>query len=109
MTPKISVPPEAESLDEFYRAYFLPLVRRVVRRHGLRPEDAGDIVQDAFVLAIGKLDLSKNPKVWLYHVVDNLAANWLRKRRRRMNLLVKFRPAGNDQSWDDELRGVSRE
>jgi DNA-directed RNA polymerase specialized sigma24 family protein len=53
-------------------------------------EDAGDVVQDAFILALGKLDVSKNPKAWLYQVVDHLAVNWQRKTQRRARLLAKW-------------------
>jgi DNA-directed RNA polymerase specialized sigma24 family protein len=53
-------------------------------------EDAGDVVQDAFILALSKLDVSKNPKAWLYQVVDHLAVNWQRKTQRRARLLAKW-------------------
>ena len=76
--------------ERFYRLFFLPLVRRVVRRHGMSFEDAGDVVQDAFVLAVGKLDPTKNPKAWLYQVVDHLALNWRRKCLRRAKLAAKW-------------------
>jgi RNA polymerase sigma-70 factor (ECF subfamily) len=92
--------------EQFYRDYFLPLVRRTVRRHRLHFEDAGDIVQDAFVLAVARLDPSRNPKAWLYQVVDNLAANFQRKVERRSRLSARWivRPsaANNaEQSPDD--------
>lgn len=77
-------------LEEFYRLFFLPLVRRAVRRHTLSVEDAGDVVQDAFMLAIAKLDAAKNPKAWLYQVVDHLASNLHRKIERRAYLLERW-------------------
>lgn len=80
-------------LDSFYRELFLPLVRRAVRRQGLSLEDAGDVVQDAFLLALGKLDATKNPKAWLYQVVDHLSLNWRRKRQRHAALLARWTPA----------------
>jgi DNA-directed RNA polymerase specialized sigma24 family protein len=55
-------------------------------------EDAGDVVQDAFVLALGKLDPAKNPKAWLYQVVDHLAVNWQRKAQRRAKLVARWQP-----------------
>lgn len=48
------------------------------------------MVQDAFLLAIGKLDAKQNPKQWLKKVVDNLAANLSRKTRRRAYLLRRW-------------------
>jgi len=79
-------------LEDFYRRLFLPLVRRAVRKHGVPFEDAGDIVQDAFVIAVGKLDPSRNPKAWLYQVVDHLAVNFQRKTLRRAKLVAKWDP-----------------
>lgn len=79
-------------LERFYRLFFLPLVRRAVRKHGMSFEDAGDVVQDAFLLALGKLDPAKNPKAWLYQVVDHLAVNWQRKSQRRAKLVARWHP-----------------
>jgi DNA-directed RNA polymerase specialized sigma24 family protein len=84
---------DSVDLDQFYRSFFRPLVRRAVRRHGLSFEDAGDVVQDAFVLAVGKLDPARNPKAWLYQVVDYLAKNWNRKNIRRARLVALWQPS----------------
>ena len=85
--PREAYAPEFEA---FYRQFFLPLVRRAVRKQGLSMEDAGDVVQDAFILALAKLDPSKNPKAWLYQVVDHLARNWRRKDKRHADLLARW-------------------
>jgi DNA-directed RNA polymerase specialized sigma24 family protein len=85
-------------LEVFYRLFFLPLVRRAVRRHGMSFEDAGDVVQDAFVLAVGKLNPERNPKAWLYSVVDHLAVNARRKTLRRARLVERWQPR------EDQLR-----
>lgn len=77
-------------LDAFYRRIFLPLVRRATWKHRLSKEDARDIVQDAFVLAIAKLDSTKNPKAWLIQVVDHLSLNHQRKNARRAQLAAKW-------------------
>jgi DNA-directed RNA polymerase specialized sigma24 family protein len=72
-------------------------------------EDAGDVVQDAFILALGKLDISKNPKAWLYQVVDHLAVNWQRKTQRRARLLAFWdspSPVGNEGSRDPDDRSL---
>ena len=79
-------------LEGFYRAFFLPLARRAVRKYGLSMEDGADVVQDAFILAVERLDASKNPKAWLYQVVDHLALNLVRKRRRRAALSARWAP-----------------
>jgi DNA-directed RNA polymerase specialized sigma24 family protein len=83
--------PMAEpDLDSFYRQVFMPLVRHATWKHGLQKEDAADIVQDAFVLALGKLDSSRNPKAWLVQVVDLMALNYQRKARRRALLSLRW-------------------
>ena len=48
------------------------------------------MVQDAFLVAIAKLDSTKNPKAWLYQVVDHLAANFQRKVSRRARLIAQW-------------------
>jgi DNA-directed RNA polymerase specialized sigma24 family protein len=79
-------------LDVFYRRVFLPLVRRATWKHHLPKEDACDVVQDAFVLALSKLDSSKNPNAWLVQVVDHLALNHRRKAVRRAALAQRWQP-----------------
>jgi DNA-directed RNA polymerase specialized sigma24 family protein len=73
--------------DEFYRKYFVPLVRRATWKHGLDKEDARDVVQEAFMVALLKLDPQRNPKAWLIQVVDHLSANFHRKLIRRAKLV----------------------
>jgi DNA-directed RNA polymerase specialized sigma24 family protein len=81
--------PDGE-LAAFYGEVFLPLVRRATWRHGLSKEDARDIVQDAFLIAIEKIDAAKNPKAWLIQVVDHLAVNYQRKQLRRVQLAARW-------------------
>jgi DNA-directed RNA polymerase specialized sigma24 family protein len=81
--------PDAE-LAAFYEEAFMPLVRRATWRHRLSKEDARDVVQDAFLLAIEKIDAAGNPKAWLIQVVDHLALNHQRKQIRRSKLLSKW-------------------
>ena len=92
-SPVIPPPVTDPELERFYAEYFLPLVRRAVRRHGLSAQDADDVVQDAFILAIAKLDSAKNPRAWLYQVVDHLSANFQRKVVRRARLMAQWNPS----------------
>ncbi len=69
----------AEVLEAFHRDLFLPLVWRATWRHGLSKEDARDVVQEAFLLAVVKMRGEGNPRGWLFQVVDNLCANHQRK------------------------------
>lgn len=84
--------------DEFYRQFFLPLVRRATWKHALTKEDARDVVQEAFVVALTKLDPSRNPKAWLIQVVDHLSANFQRKVARRAKLVSTWCPPGESRS-----------
>lgn len=79
-----------DDLDVFYRQVFLPLVRRATWKHRLSAEDARDIVQDAFVLALTRLQSNGNPKAWLVQVVDHLSINLRRKTIRRASLTERW-------------------
>ena len=85
--------PDPAQLDDFYRRYFLPLVRRATWKHRLEKEDARDIVQEAFLIALVKLDPQRNPKAWLIQVVDHLSVNFQRKVIRRAKLVSRWSPA----------------
>src|SRR6266545_4897404 len=80
----------AAELEAFYRQLFLPLVRRATWKHGLSKEDARDLVQDAFVVAVVKLKAGGNPRAWLMSTVDHLAVNFRRKGARRARLEAQF-------------------
>lgn len=81
--------PEGD-LALFYQQVYAPLVRRATWRHRLPAEDAKDIVQDAFVLAVERIDAAGNPKAWLIQVVDHLCLNHSRKAHRRHVLSAKW-------------------
>ena len=98
--------PDAE-LAAFYREVFMPLVRRATWRHRLSKEDARDVVQDAFLLAIQKIDAAGNPKAWLIQVVDHLALNHQRKQIRRSKLLSKW-SRGDLEPGTDQRSVASR-
>ena len=77
-------------LEAFYLELFVPLVRRAAWAHGLESEDARDVVQEAFLLAIAKLDARRNPRAWLTRVVDHLSRNHAAKLSRRARLEAKW-------------------
>lgn len=80
----------AAELEGFYRQLFLPLVRRATWKHGLSKEDARDVVQDAFVIAVVKLKAGGNGRAWLMSTVDHLAVNFRRKGARHARLEAQF-------------------
>lgn len=83
-------PATAIDLEVFYRRTFRPLLRHLVFKYGLSKEDASDVVQEAFVIALVKLKRDGNPKAWLTRVVDGLAVNLIRKNLRRTDLAAKW-------------------
>jgi DNA-directed RNA polymerase specialized sigma24 family protein len=83
---------DSSQFDEFYRCYFLPLVRRATWKYHLEKEDARDVVQEAFLVALSKLDPGKNPRAWLIQVVDHLSSNFQRKVARRAKLISRWSP-----------------
>ena len=89
-------------LEVFYRRTFRPLIRHVVFKYGLSKEDASDVVQEAFVIAVVKLKRDGNPKAWLTRVVDGLAVNLIRKNLRRTDLAARW-GGSNDNPRAAEL------
>jgi DNA-directed RNA polymerase specialized sigma24 family protein len=90
--------------DDFYRRYFLPLVRRATWKHRLEKEDARDVVQEAFLIALVKLDPQRNPKAWLIQVVDHLSVNFQRKVIRRAKLVSRWSPADAGVAIAERIR-----
>jgi DNA-directed RNA polymerase specialized sigma24 family protein len=90
----LPLPTSPEKLEEFYRDLFLPLVWRATWRHGLSKEDARDVVQEAFIVAMAKLQSEENARAWLNQVVDYLCVNHQRKTRRRVRLAAKWGEQG---------------
>jgi DNA-directed RNA polymerase specialized sigma24 family protein len=90
----------ASEIEAFYRELFLPLVRRATRRHGLSSEDARDVVQETFVIALAKMEAEGNAMTWLKKVADFVAVNLKRTRARRASLLAKW------AHFEDGERGV---
>lgn len=80
----------AVAFEALYRAFFVRLVRRAAWRFHLSKEDASEVVQDAFIVALAKLDMEGDPIAWLYRTVDNLALNCRRKIDRRAGLIAEW-------------------
>ncbi len=80
----------AAQIEAFYHEYYRPLIRRPIRRHGLSMEDARDVVHQAFVVALEKMEAEGNAQAWLRQVVDFLAINMKRTSQRRASLLARW-------------------
>ncbi len=102
-------PATAPEMEALYREFFRPLVRRARRRHRLSVEDARDVVQEAFVIALVKMDSEGNAEAWFRQVVDHLSVNLRRTVSRRADLLAQWMPTdGQAQArqcgdWEEEV------
>ena len=96
-TPEARSLATASEIEAFFRELFLPLVRRAIRRHGLSNEDARDVVQEAFVVALVKMENEGNGIAWLKKVVDFIAVNLKRTANRRAGLLAKWEAPPNQE------------
>ncbi|MGH9388270.1 MAG: RNA polymerase sigma factor [Vicinamibacteria bacterium] len=85
-----AAPVSAAQFEEFHRRLFLPLVRRAMWGHRVSGEDARDIVQEAFLIALEKLKPGGDPACWFIRVVDHLCVNFTRKVARRSGLQAKW-------------------
>ena len=72
-------------------------------RHHVSGEDARDIVQEAFLLALGKLKPGGDPACWVIRVVDHLCVNFTRKASRRSGLQAKW---GGGAAGDDATDSI---
>ncbi len=98
------------------REAFQELVRRYQKRVmavalGMvhNPEDAMEIVQDAFVKAYENIDKFKGESsvyTWLYRIVVNRAIDFRRRERRHPTLRFEDRPGGEEkrESYEDTLK-----
>ncbi len=82
----------AVACEALYRVLFVRLVRRATWKFRLSKEDAAEVVQEAFIVALAKLDVEAEPAAFLYRTVDNLALNHRRKIDRRARLEAEWGP-----------------
>ena len=86
------------AFETLYQAFFVRLVQYATWHLHLTKEDACEVVQEAFLLALVKLDVDENAGPWLYRTVENLALNLRRKTGRRARLMAQF-----GQTTDEEI------
>src|SRR5262249_22257964 len=100
------------SWGEFVALYY-PLLRRLVRRHGLADHDAEDVVQNVFVRLQGALPGFECDRgggrfrTWLTQVCVHAVRDWQRKQRRigraehgHRALTLASPPAEPEPNWD---------
>jgi RNA polymerase sigma-70 factor (ECF subfamily) len=76
------------STRELFKAH-AAFVLRLVRHLGVGLSDAEDVTQEVFMIAHGRLAQLRNeanPRSWLFGIARRLAANHVRKSKRRHNV-----------------------
>ncbi|MBN1908336.1 MAG: sigma-70 family RNA polymerase sigma factor [Pirellulales bacterium] len=89
---------ESAAFGQLVRKYQDRLYNTLAHLTG-RPEDARDLVQDAFVQAFVKLETFKRQSgfyTWLYRIAFNLAATTLRRRRRTVSVEAARESSGQE-------------
>ncbi len=101
---------DALSWEEFF-AIYQPFVFSVVKRLGIRDQDASDIVQDVFVTlvrALPQFEFQSEKgrfRGWLKTIVRNSAIDWFRRRGRSREVSLDFLQTqkvflDDDVEWD---------
>lgn len=88
------------TLEEIYDAHGAAVTRRLYRLCG-DPEVARDLCQDAFVVAMGKLDELRDERAlgaWLHGIAYNLLRDHRRSRARKRSLWQRWLGRGEDPS-----------
>lgn len=98
---------EAAAFDEIFRRYS-PVLLRTMRRQLSRPEDATDLVQQAFLhLHRSRKDFQpgRRLKPWLFTIAINLKREYFRRWKRRPESTLEGLPEG---SWKEGPKGQER-
>jgi RNA polymerase sigma factor (sigma-70 family) len=74
---------EANPLALLFQLHYADIRAQIAAKFRRAPQDAEDIVQDAFhnILRANNIEQLENPKAYLYKTASNLALNRLRKHR----------------------------
>jgi RNA polymerase sigma factor (sigma-70 family) len=73
---------QSEDLDEVYRQSYAQLAGMARKRYGLGPDEAQDILHEAWCLFLEKRASVRTPKAWLSGTVVNLCRRWIEDRVR---------------------------
>src|SRR5436190_6558088 len=73
---------QSEDLDEVYRQSYAQLAGMARKRYGLGPDEAQDILHEAWCLFLEKRAAVRTPKAWLSGTVVNLCRRWIEDRVR---------------------------
>jgi RNA polymerase sigma factor (sigma-70 family) len=78
--------PESTFEDLIERVH--PRLRRVLSRYRIPPQDAEDLIQEAFLILVTKWGTVQNPEAWLLATLANRCIIYWRKSRSRLWDLV---------------------
>ncbi|TVZ37148.1 RNA polymerase sigma-70 factor (ECF subfamily) [Alteromonadaceae bacterium 2753L.S.0a.02] len=81
-----------QPLGNLFERYQSELIRQLMYKFKKTPDDAADIVQDAFhnILRLNNIETLENPKAYLYQTASNLALNRIRNQKRQAELLSEM-------------------
>ena len=71
-----------DNLDEVYRQSHAVLAGMARKRYGLGPDEAQDVLHEAWCLLLEKRASVRTPKAWLSGTVINLCRRWIEDRVR---------------------------
>jgi RNA polymerase sigma-70 factor (ECF subfamily) len=97
---------ERPSTRELFKAH-AGFVLRLVRHLGVGASDAEDVTQEVFMIAHGRLALLRSdasPRNWLFGIARRLAANHVRKSKRRRDVPLEDRDAVEQGTPATELQ-----
>lgn len=90
--------------------HYLPKSLRIARRFCRNPEDAADVVQEAFLRAytnIGKFDFRGRFSAWFFRILSNLCLNQVRALRRFKKIFLRPEHPLPETEWVDSFAGES--
>ena len=73
---------QSEDLEEVYRQSYAQLAGMARKRYGISPDEAQDILHEAWCLFLEKRASVRTPKAWLSGTVVNLCRRWIEDRVR---------------------------
>ena len=93
--PATTAGTELPSTRELFKAH-AGFVLRVARHLGVDPGDAEDVIQEVFMIAHQRLPALRsdaNPRNWLFGITRRVAANHVRRSKRRRGVPIDDRDA----------------
>src|SRR3546814_8364222 len=109
----MNAPQRVDAFEKVYRTEHRRLLRKLRRRVG--PDEAPDLVQEAFARLLGARDPERieNPAAYLSRITRNMLINRARKRQRGLPVFFpldeeRTAPTAPEQTWRIEAKDLQR-